>query len=108
MLREEITRRIQQAAHEAQAAGELPAVALPDVQIERPQRPENGDYATSLPLRLKKAAGGPGSPLEIARAIAARVQTGGPVREAVAAPPGFVNIFIDERWLQAQVDAIVA
>jgi len=108
MLRDEVTRRIEEAARSAQAEGAIPPTALPDVQLERPQRPEHGDYASSLPLRLKKAAGGPGSPLEIARAIAARVQTGGPVREAVAAPPGFVNIFIDERWLQAQVDAIVA
>src|SRR5579883_2506767 len=108
MLREEITRRIQQAAHEAQAAGELPAVALPDVQIERPQRPENGDYATSLPLRLKKAAGGPGAPIDLARAIAGRVATGGMLREVVAAAPGFINVFIDDGWLRSQVDAIVA
>jgi arginyl-tRNA synthetase len=107
MLREEITRRIEQAAREAQAAGEIPAVALPEVQLERPQRAENGDYATSLPLRLKKAAGGPGGPLDLARAIAGRVTANGMLRQVVAAPPGFINLYLDDGWLRAQADAIV-
>lgn len=108
MLRDEITSRIEAAVHAAQAAGEIPAVPLPDVQLERPQRAENGDYATSLPLRLKKAAGGPGAPIELARAIARHMDGAGLFRDVVAAPPGFLNVFIDENWLRGQVHAIVA
>ncbi|MDO8603883.1 MAG: hypothetical protein Q7K40_00490, partial [bacterium] len=46
-----------QAAASAQQAGKLPAVALPEVYLERPQKPEHGDYASSLPLKLARATG---------------------------------------------------
>jgi len=106
MIRDDLATLVANAAVAAQQAGEIPAVTLPEVLVERPQRPENGDYATSLPLRLKKAVGGPGAPIELARAIARHIEPNEIVREVVSAPPGFINLFIREAWLQRQVDPI--
>ncbi len=107
MIRDAIATLVRDAAAAAQRAGEIPAVTLPEVLIERPQRPENGDYATSLPLRLKKAVGGPGKPLDLAQAIARQIDAPELLREVVVAPPGFINFFIDDGWLQRQVEEIV-
>ena len=57
IIRRDIARLVSEAAQEARERGDLPAVALPDMEVERPQRPEHGDYASSLPLRLARAAG---------------------------------------------------
>lgn len=107
MIRDEIEDIIAAAVRRAQEEGALPAVAVPSVALERPQRPEHGDYATSLPLRLARAAGR--SPLEIAKAIAQRVDTGASeaLEQVEAAPPGFINVRLSPGWLASQVDVIL-
>jgi arginyl-tRNA synthetase len=107
MIRDEIEDIIAAAVRRAQEEGALPAVAVPGVALERPQRPEHGDYATSLPLRLARAAGR--SPLEIAKTIAQRIDAGAheALEEVEAAPPGFINVRLSPRWLASQVDAIL-
>jgi arginyl-tRNA synthetase len=108
MIKAEIEELVRSAARRAQEAGAIPAVPLPDVPIERPQRPEHGDYASSLPLRLASTARMP--PLEIARAIADAAGAdlaALPAVEAIdVAPPGFVNVRLSPAWLAAQVDAV--
>ena len=74
LIKDEIESLISSAAEAAQAAGDLPSVAIPEVQVERPQRPEHGDYASSLPLRLARTASMP--PLEIAKLIAGHIDAG--------------------------------
>jgi len=105
MIRDDLAGMVETAAQAAMAAGELPQVVLPEIVVERPARPEHGDYATNLPLRLSRAARA--NPLDIARAIAARIGTGNAVRTAEVAPPGFINFRLSEDWLRAQVNAIV-
>ena len=51
-----ITARFIAAVEEAQKQDVLPQGDLPPVNVERPQNPDNGDFATSLPLRLAKLA----------------------------------------------------
>jgi arginyl-tRNA synthetase len=94
------------AAHEARDRGELPAVALPDVAIERPQRPEHGDYATSLALRLARSARA--NPLTLAEALVRRLPASEAVGEVSVAAPGFINFRLSESWLARQVDAVLA
>jgi arginyl-tRNA synthetase len=94
------------AAHEARDRGELPAVALPDVAIERPQRPEHGDYATSLALRLARSARA--NPLTLAEALVRRLPASEAVGEVSVAAPGFINFRLSEPWLARQVDAVLA
>jgi arginyl-tRNA synthetase len=104
MVRDEIARAIETAARAAQAAGELPPVALPEVTVERPQRVEYGDYATSLPLRLARAAGM--KPLEIAGVVQRHLPALDAVGEVTVAPPGFVNFRLRPEWLARQVEEI--
>jgi arginyl-tRNA synthetase len=94
----------------AQDSGALPQATATGPIVERPQRPEHGDYASSLPLRL--ARGARMSPLEIAERIAEEVRkaaAGGGVSAIQAvevAPPGFINVRLAPAWLASQVDAI--
>ena len=74
--------------------------------IERPQRPEHGDYATSLALRLARSAHA--NPLPLAEALVQRLPASEAVGEVSVAPPGFVNFRLSESWLARQVDAVLA
>jgi arginyl-tRNA synthetase len=105
MIRDEIAATIQAAAEAAMADGELPQIPLPEIVVERPARTEHGDYATNLPLRLARAARA--NPLDLAKALAARVPVTGALSAAEAAPPGFINFRLSESWLAQQVDQIV-
>jgi arginyl-tRNA synthetase len=105
-VRHEIADLVDDAAKKAQAEGAIPPVVLPDPTVERPSRPEHGDYASSLPLRLSRAARA--NPLKIAEAIASRVRAGGTVGEVSVAAPGFINVRLADEWLADQVEAILA
>jgi len=103
--KETIAEIIKTAILEAQNAGKLPAVSLPEIVIERPQNPEHGDYASSISLKLARAVGT--SPLEIASEIATFIKPSPPIGGVTVAPPGFINFTLDSRWLTDQVDAIL-
>jgi arginyl-tRNA synthetase len=108
VIKDDISHLVADAVKRAQDAGDLPAVPVPDAPLERPQRPEHGDYATSLPMRLARAARM--APLEIAAAIARQMEARpveGAIDEVAVAPPGFINIRLSPRWLADQVDAII-
>jgi arginyl-tRNA synthetase len=106
MIRDDLTGMIESAVQAAMDAGDLPQVVLPEIIIERPSRPEHGDYATNLPLRLARAARA--NPLDLAKTLAARITLSGAVSAAEAAAPGFINFRLSESWLAQQVDAITA
>ena len=110
-VRDLIEQRLTDALESAQRQGILPAatadgVALkPDgVALERPQNPDHGDFASSMPLRLAKQMRM--APLKIAEAIAPLVDATEPVASVSAAPPGFLNVGLSKSWLQSQVEAI--
>src|SRR3990170_7151181 len=105
MVKHELERLISEAVRKAQAAGDLPGLAVPDAPLERPQRPEHGDYASSLALRLSRSARM--SPLDVAKLIAARVEVDPALATADVAPPGFVNFRLAPAWLAAQVYAVL-
>ena len=106
LVRQIIEQRIAEALAQAQRTGALPTVDIPNAPVERPQNPEHGDFASSLPLRLAKPLRM--SPLAIAECVAAHVAADGAIGSARAAPPGFVNVALSREWLQAQVEAIRA
>ncbi len=60
------------AATQAQETNKLPPVALPEVTVEHPQNPEHGDYASSLPMKLARAAGV--NPITIAEMIVGLIE----------------------------------
>jgi arginyl-tRNA synthetase len=106
MIRNEIARSVKEAADRARQDGALPDVALPEIVIERPQRPEHGDYATGLPLQLARAARA--NPIEVGKALAGRIPASEAIDRVEVAPPGFINFHLSETWLAKQVDGIIA
>jgi len=109
MIKNEIGQMVQAAVRKAQEVGDLPAAAIPDVPIERPQRPEHGDYSTGLAMRMARAA--QMSPLDIAKMIAKHIDgesQNGVFAAVEVAPPGFINFRLSRDWLAAQVDVILA
>jgi arginyl-tRNA synthetase len=67
-----------------------------DAALERPADPENGDYATTLALRLAKPLRRP--PREIAEELAAAARESAWVESADVAGPGFVNVRVSTAW----------
>ena len=109
MIKNEIGQLVQAAVRKAQDAGDLPAAAIPDAPIERPQRPEHGDYSTGLAMRMARAA--QMSPLDIAKTIAKHIDDesqNGAFAAIEVAPPGFINFRLSKVWLAAQVATILA
>jgi arginyl-tRNA synthetase len=105
-VRQKIIESLRQAASQAQQSGKLPQVPLPEVSVEKPQNPEHGDYATSLPLKLARATGL--EPLAIANHIAELITTSPEISRITVAPPGFINFTLGNDWLTHQVGNILS
>ncbi|MFC1847520.1 arginine--tRNA ligase [Chloroflexota bacterium] len=104
-LKKKLVELLTQAASKAQQSGKLPSVALPEAYLERPQHPEHGDYASSFPLKLARAAGA--NPMTIAGELIGLMAPGSEIDSIVAAPPGFINFTIKNNWLTSQVESIL-
>jgi arginyl-tRNA synthetase len=105
MLRERLIDLLTEAAKKAQKEGKLPAVELPEITIERPQNAEHGDYASNFPLKLARTARA--NPMTIAKELVALLPEAEEIESAVAAPPGFINFTLRDKWLNRQVDRIL-
>ena len=105
MLKQKLIELLRQAVIAAQQTGKLPSVTLPEIIIERPQNPEHGDYASSLPLKLSRATGI--SPLTLARDIVSLISPTPEIERIDAAPPGFINFTLKDDWLTSQVNLIL-
>jgi arginyl-tRNA synthetase len=106
VIKQQIAQAVAEAVRRAQQAGDLPAVVLPEIVIDRPQRAEHGDYATGLPLQLARAARA--KPLDIGRMLARHLPPSDAIERVEVAPPGFVNFHLSDAWLARQVEEIVA
>ena len=104
MIRHELATLVEQAAQQAQAQNLLPAVALPESTIEHPQNPEHGDYASTLPLKLARAART--NPMAIAEAISKLLPRHPAIDRVFVAPPGFINLTLKTEWLLQQLGTI--
>src|SRR5919109_1971759 len=108
-IRESLRAAIAEARDRAIASGQLQVpegARLPAVGIERPSRPEHGDFATNAAMQLAPVVRQ--APLAIAETL--REQLGSPpgVLAASVAPPGFLNLQLDPAWVAGQVAAIRA
>jgi arginyl-tRNA synthetase len=97
--------QLTQATLDAQKAGKLPAVTLPEAYLERPQNPEHGDYASSFPLKLARATSI--KPMAIAELLVGLIPPIPEVDSIVAAPPGFINFKLKSQWLTRQITSIL-
>jgi arginyl-tRNA synthetase len=87
-------------------AADLAKLAGAEVELERPTNPDHGDYATSIALRL--APGRQRPPRELAEELAERAAELPAVERAEVAGPGFVNLWLSDRWYADAVAAILA
>jgi arginyl-tRNA synthetase len=106
MIRDEIQELFAQALAAAQAAGDLPAFAVPEVHLEHPGRTEHGDYSANMPLRIQGLARM--KAVEVAEALRKHVPPHSAVAEVRVAPPGFLNFYLDAGWLASQAAAIAS
>ncbi|NDJ59931.1 MAG: arginine--tRNA ligase [Chloroflexi bacterium] len=99
------TRLANEAIRAAQAAGDLPDFTPPELEIKPSKRAEQGDYNVAV-MPLAKLA--KRKPLEIAEAVAKHIMAVDSVGKVEVAPPGYINFFINEDWLRAQTEQIIA
>ncbi len=97
---------IKRAAEDAQKAGKLPSVTLPEITLERPQNAEHGDYASSYPLKLARTTRI--NPLVIARELTGFMELDSQIAGVHVAPPGFINFMLNKSWLAGQVNNILS
>ncbi len=105
MLKEKLAICLREAALKAQQQGSLTATTLPEVAVERPQDPEYGDFASSLPLKLARSMRM--SPMAIAEKVSEHISPPPEIDRVLIAPPGFINFTLRDDWLSKQVELIL-
>jgi len=103
-FRKRLAEMLEQAFIRAGEKGLVGNASLPEITIERPARPEHGDYASSLPLKLARLTGM--KPMDVAAAIIKDLPADSDFEKVAAVPPGFINFTLSKKWLAGQVDAI--
>ena len=73
---------------------------IPEIKIEIPKDPKNGDYSSNIAMVLTKIA--KRNPREIAQAIVDHLDTSkAHVKQVDIAGPGFINFYLDNQYLTA-------
>ena len=85
-------------------SGELPTIIIEEASVERPQNPEHGNFACSLPMKLARQFKMP--PTDIARIISNHMPHTDIISNTQIAPPGFLNIFLKKSWILEQLREI--
>ena len=75
---------------------ELSRLTDAEVSLERPTKPEHGDYATNVALQLAPARRR--APRELAEELAESAERLEAVERAEVAGPGFVNLWLTPAW----------
>ena len=78
------------------------------VKLERPPRPELGDYSTNAALLLAPRL--ESSPREVAGRLGAALEArlGGALDRTDVAGPGFLNLFVSDQWLIDALTGVIA
>jgi arginyl-tRNA synthetase len=114
-VRSQVRAAIDQAWTRAVTAGALPALpddaTRPPVEVARPANAEHGDLATNLAMKLARPYRM--APLAIASALAAELDPDAagpdsPIASAEVAAPGFLNLRLADRALEAVVAQVLA
>jgi arginyl-tRNA synthetase len=106
IVKQKLAEAITQAIIKAQDDNVFQAVDLPEIIMERPQKPEYGDYASSLPLKLASALSL--APVVIAKKIVDYMPQLPEIARINVAAPGFINFTLNPAWLAQQVESILS
>lgn len=106
-LKQNIITRLAQAAAAAKEANELKYDELPDFVLEVPREKQFGDYATNLAMVMARVAKLP--PRKIAEILLKFFDPQDTwVSRTEIAGPGFINFYLDHRWLYEVLPEVVA
>jgi arginyl-tRNA synthetase len=103
-FRKQLAETLLNAVAKANEKGLLNVANVPEVQIEKPAKPEHGDYASSLPLKLARMTGM--KPMDIADVLIKNISPLKDIEKISAAKPGFINFTVSKAWLNHEVDVI--
>jgi arginyl-tRNA synthetase len=101
----DLSEKLQQAIHAAQEAGALPDFPTPDLKVTPASKPEHGDYAAPVGMQLAREARM--KPPQVAEIVIQHFPQADYLG-AIENAGGFVNFRLSDRWLQGQVDHILA
>ncbi len=104
LVKDIIHNMVAAAIEQARAEGVLLLEAAPNIEIERPSNPSHGDFATNLPLQLARAT--LINPVKLAEMVVERIPGADELERVETSPPGFVNFYLHDSWIQQQVEAI--
>ena len=104
LVRDTIQEMVAAAINRARQEGALQLETMPDILVERPGNSEHGDFATSLPLRLARATRI--NPLKLAETLVEYIPSAAEVERVEVAPPGFINFYLNDGWIQQQVEVV--
>lgn len=96
---------LKEAALKAGKLGQLTFDALPEVNLEIPKEKAHGNFASNLALALSKTAKKP--PREVAQLLIANFDSNPYVAEVQIAGPGFINFYLNDRWLEEVLASIL-
>lgn len=97
-VRTGIVRAVRQAAEAARAQGQLNFEELPEFVLEVPREKEHGDFATNIAMLLARQA--KMAPRQVAEVLKPNIDTAGTwVAKMEIAGPGFINFYLDYKWL---------
>ena len=106
LLPHELADSVTQAIQNAQTAGDLPAFAIPAIEVRPPKKADQGDYACAVAMQLAKPTGR--NPLDVATVIANHLPKKDLIGGVEVAKPGFINFRLSESWLKARTETIIA
>lgn len=103
-IQDGIVSLIEAAISQAQTAGDLPnsLETAPDIPVKPAKQ---GNYAS--PVAMASAKLFKMKPLDIAAAIAKHLPADERIERAEVAPPGFLNFYLNDEWVQQQVEMII-
>ena len=104
LVRDRIQEMVAEAIGKARQEGAIQLESMPEILVERPGNPDHGDFATSLPLRLARATRI--NPLQLAETLVGFIPSAAEVKKVEAAHPGFINFYLEDAWVQSQVEAV--
>ncbi len=104
-IKDKVAHILEEALQEAHRRELLPAATVSDITVERPQKPNHGDLASSTPLKLARSFRL--KPMDIAEKLVPLIPTGDELEKVWAAPPGFINFSLTTAWLLRQVEDIL-
>lgn len=109
MIEETLTRLLRAAVAATAAELDIKGAADVEIQLERPRKPEFGDFTSNVALAMASHAGesGPASRV-IATSIVGHLPASDSISGVDVAGPGFINFHVTHHWLHEALLEVAA